>query len=354
MAAARVGLTPGYKFQPSDEQLVQHFLLPYLREQPVPLLGAAVVRDDPRSAPPWELFARNGRGDEDDAYFLAPADGGGRQSRALAGGRGKWITQRLERTAELVLAGSGSVVFEKHRLNFHAGEGRCGSTGWVMHEFAVVKPAMLGARHRACHIAFTGHGQKRQRVPNSVGGGEASTAASPPSSTCTAITQHVPVNDQQISTQDYASQYKEERYNEPEPKRMKLERDCCKQQHYLPPPAPVQINQDQQCHDCDQQGCFLPEQGNQEQKYCYNEGHFLPQLIDQEQANYDAQHHLALAAGALPQHGEHMTTSQLRNDHGDGTAAVPQSGGDEDMALELTLTQEDWVSLFGEDFFPVR
>ncbi|KAG8070472.1 hypothetical protein GUJ93_ZPchr0006g41329 [Zizania palustris] len=52
------------------------------------------------------------------------------------------------------------------RLNFHYGKGRSGSTGWVMHEYAVVKPPGIGASHRVSHIAFTGHGEKRKRVPD--------------------------------------------------------------------------------------------------------------------------------------------------------------------------------------------
>ncbi|KAF0900232.1 hypothetical protein E2562_029742 [Oryza meyeriana var. granulata] len=320
-AADMVGLTLGFKFQPSDEQLVKFFLLPYLQELPVPL-GCVVIRDDPRSVPPWKLFVRNGRGDEDDAYFLAPADGEGRQARTCTSGRGRWITQRLEGTRDLLVGGE-TVVFEKHRLNFHAGEGRCGSTGWVMHEYAVVKPAALGARHRACHIAFTGHGQKRKRVPDGYvdDDGEASTsaAAAPPSSTamstCPLLTwpshaaciqgyhispdqsiqQHFPVEQNIQQHACYESQYQE--LNNDEQKFLLPEQ--IKQEHY---------------YEYDQQNCcVLPDQGNQEQHGYNEQGHFFPGPIDQEVHACDQQ---PLLLGGAPQPEEPlMSTSQRFPDH---------------------------------------
>ncbi|KAL5211593.1 hypothetical protein ABZP36_022440 [Zizania latifolia] len=162
-AAASQGISPGFKFSPSDDELVKLFLLPYLLRQPLPADGLVVV-DDPYKAPPWSLLQRNDREMEDDGYFLAPVAGEGRQARVVEGG-GKWITQRVEGNGELLVDGM-AIEWQKMRLNFHYGEGRSGSTGWVMHEYAVVKPPGIGASHRASYIAFTGHGEKRKRVPD--------------------------------------------------------------------------------------------------------------------------------------------------------------------------------------------
>uniref|UniRef100_A0A0E0CFH5 NAC domain-containing protein n=1 Tax=Oryza meridionalis TaxID=40149 RepID=A0A0E0CFH5_9ORYZ len=379
MAAAKMaGLTPGFKFEPSDEQLVQFFLLPYLRELPVPL-GGLVIRDDPRSVPPWKLFARNGRGDEEDAYFLAPADGEGRQARTCDGGRGRWIAQRLERTGDLRLAGGGggeAVMFEKHRLNYHAGEGRCGSTGWVMHEYAVVKPAALGARHRACHIAFTGHGQKRKRVPDGYvdvedDGSKASTSAAaaaavPPSSTAAmstspsnvaynqeyhispeqSIQQHFPAEHNNVQIQQqayYQSQYHEQcQYSDEEKyllQQIKQEQYYYNQQNCFLPgqgnqelyynnDAQQQIfslpehqcSQEQYCHHDDQQDCVLPEQHGQELHGYNNEeqGYLLPpEPIGKEEQ--------AFFVGGEPQHEKQPLTStsqQVLLDH-DGKLLPP-------------------------------
>ncbi|KAG8070471.1 hypothetical protein GUJ93_ZPchr0006g44446 [Zizania palustris] len=84
-AAASQGLSPGFKFSPSDDQLVQFFLLPYLLRQPLPADGLVVV-DDPYKAPPWSLLQRNDRGMENDGYFFAPVAGEGRQARDVEGG----------------------------------------------------------------------------------------------------------------------------------------------------------------------------------------------------------------------------------------------------------------------------
>ncbi|EAZ06555.1 hypothetical protein OsI_28800 [Oryza sativa Indica Group] len=313
MAAAKMaGLTPGFKFEPSDEQLVQFFLLPYLRELPVPL-GGLVIRDDPRSVPPWKLFARNGRGDEEDAYFLAPADGEGRQARTCDGGRGRWITQRLERTGNLRLAGGGgsgeAVVFEKHRLNYHAGEGRCGSTGWVMHEYAVVKPAALGARHRACHIAFTGHGQKRKRVPDGYvdvedDGSRPAPTRPPPSllprrRRCRRAHRMSPITKGQGNQELY--------YNDEQQQIFSLPEHQCSQEQY--------------CHHDDQQDCVLPEQHSQELHGYNNEeqGYLLPpEPIDQEEQ--------ALFVGGEPQNEQQPLTSTPRQallDYDDGKLLPP-------------------------------
>ncbi|KAF0932394.1 hypothetical protein E2562_010311 [Oryza meyeriana var. granulata] len=164
-AADSQGLSPGFKFEPSDEILVQLFLLPYLRDGELPLSGL-VFLDDPRSLPPWMLLDRHNRGDEDDAYFIGPAEGEGRQVRSVAGG-GRWVKQRTEAKGKAVL-GDETFRWEKFSLNFHRDDRRSGSTGWVMHEYVVVPPpgSAIAASYRASHIAFTGHGQNRKRVPD--------------------------------------------------------------------------------------------------------------------------------------------------------------------------------------------
>uniref|UniRef100_A0A0D9VEW6 NAC domain-containing protein n=1 Tax=Leersia perrieri TaxID=77586 RepID=A0A0D9VEW6_9ORYZ len=154
-AAEAHGLSPGYKFEPTDEMLVELYLLPFLYNNgQLPLTGV-VFPDDPTQFPPWELLDRHDKGDEGLAYFIIPTPasgrGGRRQvSRSVAGG-GKWIKQRRRK----------AFAWEKYSLSFHRRARGGGSTGWVMHEYAVVG---VGATHSLCRVAFTGHGQNRQRV----------------------------------------------------------------------------------------------------------------------------------------------------------------------------------------------
>uniref|UniRef100_A0A0D9VEW5 NAC domain-containing protein n=1 Tax=Leersia perrieri TaxID=77586 RepID=A0A0D9VEW5_9ORYZ len=176
-AAESHGLSPGFKFDPTDEMLVELYLLPYLRYRRLPYPGLVFI-DDPRRLPPWLLLRHHGRGGEgEDAYFIAPAAGGkGRQPRSVAGG-GRWVKQRTNSSSEkkgsnnndLVVFGGEAFRWEKSSLNFHChADRRSGSTGWVMHEIAVFPPpgSAVVVDHRVCHIAFTGHGQNRNRVPD--------------------------------------------------------------------------------------------------------------------------------------------------------------------------------------------
>ena len=51
-------------------------------------------------------------------------------------------------------------------LNLHMGKGKnSGSVGWVMHEYSIAAPP-CPSLVKICHIAFSGHGRMRMRVPD--------------------------------------------------------------------------------------------------------------------------------------------------------------------------------------------
>jgi hypothetical protein len=167
------GLTPGFKFAPDDDEVIELYLVPRLRnrDEPLPLDGV-IIDADPRSAPPWELFSRHGRDQANDAFFFAPGDAAkGHKARACAG-VGTWVGQRAEKTGKKLI---GETIFkwQKYRLNFHCGSGKSGSIGWVMMEYSVVAPDadVDCTSFKICHISFTGHGQRRKRVPDGCDGG---------------------------------------------------------------------------------------------------------------------------------------------------------------------------------------
>jgi len=173
MAAA--GLPPGLLFAPEDEVAVEHYLLPRLLGWALPFDGL-VLDDDPLSAPPRELLERNGRREE--AFFFAEGKArcgkGSRQKRTCAGG-GWWEGQKTcaEGNKLRVPGGGEEAAWRKKALNFHGGGGEKGSTGWVMHEYAVTAPKDLARSPlRLYHIRRSSYGRKQSgamEVPRALG-----------------------------------------------------------------------------------------------------------------------------------------------------------------------------------------
>ena len=140
MAAAEIpGLTAGFKFEPEDEEVIELYLVPRLRGRPLPLDDIIVDGDDPRSAPPWELFSRNGLETASSAYFFAPGDAAGSRKVRTVAGVGTWEGQKIKKTGKLRV-GEEIFAWQKYRLSFHFGTGKTKSlsTGWVMLEYSVV------------------------------------------------------------------------------------------------------------------------------------------------------------------------------------------------------------------------
>uniref|UniRef100_A0A0E0HXW5 NAC domain-containing protein n=2 Tax=Oryza TaxID=4527 RepID=A0A0E0HXW5_ORYNI len=172
-AAAGDGLPPGLRFEPKDDELVARFLLARIQGKPLPLHGV-ILDADPLCAPPWRLLADHGRGD--DAFFFAEARAkngkGSRQKRTVEGG-GYWQGQRMCVDGERLVVPDGGggggveIAWRKYVLSYFA-DGEKGSSGWVMHEYAITAPADLASSTmRLYRIRFSGHGKKRKREPES-------------------------------------------------------------------------------------------------------------------------------------------------------------------------------------------
>ncbi|KAF0932395.1 hypothetical protein E2562_010312 [Oryza meyeriana var. granulata] len=297
-AAVAQGLTPGFKFDPTVEQLLQFYLLPYLRYRQLPICGA-VFLDDPTTAPPWALLDRHDRGEEDEAYFIIPAAGdgrGGRQqvSRSVASG-GKWIKQRTEDRGKVIFDDE-TFRWEKFSLNFHADDQRrSGSTGWVMHEYAVVPPpgSSIVSTHRASHIAFTGHGQNRKRVPDGY-----VAAVAPPPSPMLCEPSH------SAASYDGSNQAYEQGNQQLLPA---VEQS--NQEYYV---QEEQSNQEYPAYSEQNQWYFLTEQQSNQQEYAYDQQQGccwlpLPGQSNQDFAYYEQQH---LFHGDLTSWQEQLPTSQ--------------------------------------------
>ncbi|XP_062217351.1 uncharacterized protein LOC133917468 [Phragmites australis] len=160
-AAEILGLPCGVKFHPDDEELVEFYLLPRVRGQPVLFPGVIVEDDTAASTLPWKLFERHHLADDEEAYFYvrtSDAKEGARQDRSCNGG-GTWKGQK--RIPCILCVGGEKIEWSKYNLSLHMGGG---STGWVMHEYTVTAPSC--PFFKICHVSFTGHGQKRKRVPD--------------------------------------------------------------------------------------------------------------------------------------------------------------------------------------------
>ncbi|OEL26736.1 hypothetical protein BAE44_0012245 [Dichanthelium oligosanthes] len=161
-----LGLPPGFLFAPEDGDVVAHYLLRRILGQPLPLDGL-ILDDDPLSARPWELLERNGC--KDDAFFFAfgqaKSSKGSRQKRTCAGG-GFWNGERTCADGKKLRVpglGGAEVAWRKKSLSFQE-DGEKGSTGWVMHEYAITAPDHLAdSQLRLYRIRFSGHGKKRKR-----------------------------------------------------------------------------------------------------------------------------------------------------------------------------------------------
>ncbi|CAL4961179.1 unnamed protein product [Urochloa decumbens] len=168
---AKLGLPPGFRFVPTDEEVVAHYLLRRIRCQPLP--AGDILEDDPLSAPPWLLLAKHGR--KGDAFFFAAGRAmnskGTRQKRSCAGG-GTWEGQGKRKNARgggeaerrpRVRVGGEVIEWQKYALNFHE-EDIKGSTGWVMHEYSIASPPDLAeSPMRVYRIRFSGHGRNAQK-----------------------------------------------------------------------------------------------------------------------------------------------------------------------------------------------
>ncbi|KAE8804015.1 NAC domain-containing protein 18-like [Hordeum vulgare] len=157
MEASRFGFqtAPAFKFDPTDADLVAHYLLPRAVGVRDPPFAHAIIDDDPASLPPADLFAKHGHGGSHHAFFLQTADDAPEtRERGVKGGAGgRWRGQKASvETVTLVHPGGGEldIQYRRSELTYEgdAGEGEdagaaADTTGWVMHEYQIVSPPLL-------------------------------------------------------------------------------------------------------------------------------------------------------------------------------------------------------------------
>ncbi|KAL9383279.1 hypothetical protein Peur_023602 [Populus x canadensis] len=126
-------LPPGFRFHPTDEELVVHYLKKKTTSAPLPM--AIIAEVDLYKFDPWELPAKATFG-EQEWYFFSPRDrkypNGTRPNRAATSGY--WKATGTDRPI-LTLGGTQKVGVKK-ALVFYGGKPPKGiKTNWIMHEY---------------------------------------------------------------------------------------------------------------------------------------------------------------------------------------------------------------------------
>lgn len=132
-AEAELNLPPGFRFHPTDEELVVHYLCRKVTYQclPVPIIAEVdLYKFDPWELPERALFGQR------EWYFFTPRDrkypNGSRPNRAA--GRGYWKATGADKP--VTPAGSKKPLGIKKALVFYSGKAPRGvKTDWIMHEY---------------------------------------------------------------------------------------------------------------------------------------------------------------------------------------------------------------------------
>ncbi|XWS42644.1 hypothetical protein CRYUN_Cryun16bG0031500 [Craigia yunnanensis] len=137
-------LPPGFRFHPTDEELILHYLKKKLSSSPFPVSIIADV--DIYKFDPWDLPAKAAFG-EKEWYFFSPRDrkypNGARPNRAAASGYWKATgTDKVIVTSSMVAGGVGvqENIGVKKALVFYKGRPPKGiKTNWIMHEYRLAE-----------------------------------------------------------------------------------------------------------------------------------------------------------------------------------------------------------------------
>ncbi|KAL4297967.1 hypothetical protein GQ457_12G010100 [Hibiscus cannabinus] len=145
-SSSEIHLPPGFRFHPSDEELIVHYLHNKVTSNPLP--ASIIAEIDLYKHNPWELPTKALFG-EDEWYFFSPRDrkypNGARPNRAA--GSGYWKATGIDKP---ILTSSGTVsVGVKKALVFYKGRAPKGTkTEWIMHEYRLLETMICTAKRK--------------------------------------------------------------------------------------------------------------------------------------------------------------------------------------------------------------
>lgn len=152
-------LLPGFRFHPTDQELLLHYLKPKVSAFPLP--ASIIPEVHLCNSDPWDL-----PGDLDqERYFFSTREikypNGNRSNRAAASGY--WKATGLDKKILTTRATSNQVVGMKKTLVFYRGKPPHGSrTDWIMHEYRLLTPPPQGSLDNwvLCRIFLKKRGTK--------------------------------------------------------------------------------------------------------------------------------------------------------------------------------------------------
>ncbi|XWS59696.1 hypothetical protein CRYUN_Cryun08bG0143900 [Craigia yunnanensis] len=136
-SSSEIQLPPGFRFHPSDEELIVYYLKNKVTSSPLP--ASIIAEIDLYKYNPWELPNKALFG-EDEWYFFSPRErkypNGARPNRAAASGYWK-----ATGTDKPILTSSGTKsIGVKKALVFYKGRPTKGTkTEWIMHEYRLLE-----------------------------------------------------------------------------------------------------------------------------------------------------------------------------------------------------------------------
>lgn len=141
--AAGAGLPPGFRFHPTDEELLLHYLGKRAAAAPCP--APVIAEVDIYKYNPWELPAMAVFGESDgEWYFFSPRDrkypNGVRPNRAA--GSGYWKATGTDKPISISETQQTVLLGVKKALVFYRGRPPKGTkTSWIMHEYRLANAA---------------------------------------------------------------------------------------------------------------------------------------------------------------------------------------------------------------------
>ncbi|XP_030519323.2 NAC domain-containing protein 2 [Rhodamnia argentea] len=146
-------LPPGFRFHPTDEELILHYLRRKVTSSPLPVSIIAEV--DIYKLDPWDLPAKAAFG-EKEWYFFSPRDrkypNGARPNRAAASGY--WKATGTDKVIVATSSSASAYAHQHHEklgvkkaLVFYKGKPPKGvKTNWIMHEYRLAESPAYNSR----------------------------------------------------------------------------------------------------------------------------------------------------------------------------------------------------------------